>query len=109
MLYLTAVYPAEQIARRRRGKPPSSEEERLWRIANNTLFSIAEYTRRWAGHGAWAPLNGLVSCSQIVATRLFKRIESIPNLTHSWSACDTVPAVAACRSADRPDLIGRHA
>ena len=86
MLYLTAVYPAEQIARRRHGKPPSSEEERLWRIANNTLFSIAEYTRRWAGHGAWAPLNGLVrtdSFSQIFATRLFKRICIITNLTHS--------------------------
>ena len=48
MLYLTAVYPAEQVGRRRRGEPPSAEEERLWTIANDTLFGIAEYTRRWA-------------------------------------------------------------
>ena len=59
MLYLTAVFPAEQISRRRHGNPPTAEEQRLWTIANDTLFGIGEYTRRWAMNGLWAPLNGL--------------------------------------------------
>eukprot|EP01050_Picozoa_sp_SAG11_P027431 SAG11_NODE_6945_length_1221_cov_1.864528_1_plen_360_part_10 len=59
MLYLAAVFPAEQISRRRHGNLPTEEESRLWTIANNTLFGIGEYTRRWAASGAWAPLNGL--------------------------------------------------
>ncbi len=59
MLYLAAVFPAEQISRRLHGSPPTPAEQRLWTIANDTLFGIGEYTRRWAGNGPWAPLNGL--------------------------------------------------
>jgi hypothetical protein len=75
MLYLAAVFPAEQIGRRRHGAPPTAEEERLWTVANDTLFGIAEYTRRWAGHGAWAPLNGLCQLWPPVA-RLIERSSS---------------------------------
>lgn len=72
MLYLTAVYPAELIGRRRHGTPPTSEEQRLWQIANDTLFGIAEYTSRWGTNGAWAPLNGLCQLWPPIA-RLIER------------------------------------
>ena len=75
MLYLTAVYPAEQIGRRRHGAPPTAAEEKLWTTANSTLFGIAEFTRRWASHGAWAPLNGLCQLWPPVA-RLIERESS---------------------------------
>eukprot|EP01047_Picozoa_sp_COSAG01_P018500 COSAG01_NODE_1004_length_12197_cov_8.942718_3_plen_223_part_00 len=67
--------PAEQIGRRRHGPPPTAEEARLWQVANDTLFGIAEYTARWAGHGAWAPLNGLCQLWPPVA-RLIERDSS---------------------------------
>eukprot|EP01052_Picozoa_sp_SAG31_P004327 SAG31_NODE_178_length_21247_cov_11.492009_13_plen_128_part_00 len=60
MLYLTAVYPAEQFSRRRHGPTPTVDEQRLWKIANDTLFAIAEYTSRWAASGLVLSLSSLI-------------------------------------------------